>query len=770
VYDYNSLVDRWFAVYDKHYRSAPPTPSPLNFEVARYDAVWDEGTSIGAEVVPSADLPAAVGSNWASSLGSARLQSRPGVGGYPLQVQASGPLSLDDLRRMAVEGAGGIFLGANAVKQEGEYRPLPLDGRIDLMRPKRESPPPHLEEELESGERTPQQESFPPGDSHHTSGHAETAAGRSAHRRRHQRAREHQPNHDSSDSGMEGNWLDQPPFPGHKRSRSSPPRPLSPPKITWDPAVDPPPNVPPPASAFPSETYFANAWDRPQGRASDVTYQAFTLSGGESREPFFHIPPPSAIPEALLQQGAYDNVVHGERVPQPDPSKVKAVFPWEEQPRHAPTRAFPKSESPPRDTIYLGDELPAASATAKRPVMHKSLSSSLHNPSGISFTNAWDTVPSIKKYANKLARAENAPVPRVPSFDDAEYQRSRDLHDRLDALSREADDEDDGDEEESDEERDSRARSRSTEAGRPAYADHEEGTQASEYMRPALKSRPTSRPRIRSGSGSPITTPFIVKKEYQSQAVQTFFIAPKTHDVQVSTGVQVTPPLAHAVSALAAPSRHGHGRTQSASITRPPSDVRRTSFSNRLPTHRQGSSEDVRGRTESLPVRRDRTPLSLSRAAPASASSLAAPLLLRSHPRKTSSGQGSPLSHSSPSSSSAETPARRHQLGTVTTGVGLGLGTPPGSMEFPGRIEREVSGGSAETGMTSPLRTPSTPFGEFDPIGLVAGQKPSRNWNPNTGVDVFKRGSEEVLARFLRQGSWEADSPSRPHSPHQQRP
>jgi glycogenin glucosyltransferase len=91
-------------------------------------------------------------------------------------------------------------------------------------------------------------------------------------------------------------------------------------------------------------------------------------------------------------------------------------------------------------------------------------------------------------------------------------------------------------------------------------------------------------------------------------------------------------------------------------------------------------------------------------------------------------------------------------------------------MEFPGRIEREVSGGSAETGMTSPLRTPSTPFGEFDPIGLVADQKPSRNWNPNTGVDVFKRGSEEVLARFLRQGSWEADSPSRPHSPHQQRP
>ncbi len=32
---------------------------------------------------------------------------------------------------------------------------------------------------------------------------------------------------------------------------------------------------------------------------------------------------------------------------------------------------------------------------------------------------------------------------------------------------------------------------------------------------------------------------------------------------------------------------------------------------------------------------------------------------------------------------------------------------------------------------------------------------PVRTWDPARGVDVFKRESEEVLARFLRMGSWE---------------
>jgi len=30
-------------------------------------------------------------------------------------------------------------------------------------------------------------------------------------------------------------------------------------------------------------------------------------------------------------------------------------------------------------------------------------------------------------------------------------------------------------------------------------------------------------------------------------------------------------------------------------------------------------------------------------------------------------------------------------------------------------------------------------------------------WDPARGVDVFKRGSEEVLARFLRMGSFDEE-------------
>jgi glycogenin glucosyltransferase len=762
VYDYNSLVDRWFAVYDRHYRAAPPTPSPLNFEVARYDSVWDEGTSLGAEVVPSASLPAAVGSGWAASMGSARLQSLPGVGGYPTQVQANGPLSLDDLRRMAVEGVDGVFFfGSGSRRLEGEYRRLPLDGRIDLMRPKHV----HIAEELDDGQRTPQQHSFPSHDGSQAGTPPISHEARHGHRRR-PRAREHRTNQESSDSS-DGIWLDQPPFPGHRRTRSSPPRPQSPPKISWNPATDPPPNVRPPPSAFPTETYFPNAWDRPEGRASDVMYPAFKLEGEPSTEPFFHAPPLAAIPETLIQQGAYDNVVHGERLPHPDPAKVKAVFPWEEQPRHAPTRAFPKSESPPRDTIYLADDqvlssAPPAPLSISRPVMHKSLSSSLNNPNKLSFTNAWDSVPSIKKYAKKLAQPEHASVPRVPSFDDHEYQRQRELHERLDAISREADDEDEGDDEdEEDYERRRRNRSRSTEAGPADHDEREDDTHVPASMRTGTKSRRPSAVRIRSGSGSPITSPFIVKKEYASQAVQTISIPLMEQHVQVSAGVQVSSPPAHASPTLPSPGRHVPGRTQSMSTTRPPSDIRRVSFSNRLPTSRQGSSEDVRGRTESLPMRRDRTPLSLSRLAPAG--SIVSPAHLRSETRKPSSGHASPLSQSSPSSSS-ETPARRSQLRTITpevtnVSVGLGLGMP-NALSFPQRIEREVSGGSIETGSTSPLRTPITPSGDFDPVGLAPGHKVGRKWNPNTGVDVFKRGNEEVLARFLRKSSWEEEAVS----------
>ena len=46
AYDYDSLVDRWFDVYDRNYRSEE-SPEQANFQFTRYDSVWDSASSFG---------------------------------------------------------------------------------------------------------------------------------------------------------------------------------------------------------------------------------------------------------------------------------------------------------------------------------------------------------------------------------------------------------------------------------------------------------------------------------------------------------------------------------------------------------------------------------------------------------------------------------------------------------------------------------------------------------------------------------------------------
>ncbi|KAH9997698.1 hypothetical protein BJV74DRAFT_883311 [Russula compacta] len=88
AYDYGSLVDRWYAVYDKHYRSQPVIPQA---------AFW------GSLIPPTSVL------------------------------------SLEDLRRIAIEGFSGfsnVPRTSAATTGEGSYISLPLEGRLDLMRPR----------------------------------------------------------------------------------------------------------------------------------------------------------------------------------------------------------------------------------------------------------------------------------------------------------------------------------------------------------------------------------------------------------------------------------------------------------------------------------------------------------------------------------------------------------------------------------------------------------------------------------------------------------
>ena len=103
-YDYPSLLDRWFAVFDRHFRSASPVFSttgelmPTTFQETIYTNAWDQE----------------------------KVTLLSGVTG--------GPLALDKLRQLAVKGFGQI---PTREKGEGAYMTLPLDGRISLMSPPR---------------------------------------------------------------------------------------------------------------------------------------------------------------------------------------------------------------------------------------------------------------------------------------------------------------------------------------------------------------------------------------------------------------------------------------------------------------------------------------------------------------------------------------------------------------------------------------------------------------------------------------------------------
>ncbi|KAH9044526.1 glycosyltransferase family 8 protein [Lactarius pseudohatsudake] len=108
VYDYGSLVDRWYAVYDRHYRSQPVIPHAA-YASTRYAAAWDQGS-----------------------------MSAPNA----FAVPAASVMSLEELRQIAIEGFSGIsgVTGTSvATAGEGNYTSLPLEGRLDLMRPRPKS-------------------------------------------------------------------------------------------------------------------------------------------------------------------------------------------------------------------------------------------------------------------------------------------------------------------------------------------------------------------------------------------------------------------------------------------------------------------------------------------------------------------------------------------------------------------------------------------------------------------------------------------------------
>ncbi|GAA5889860.1 hypothetical protein JCM8208_001149 [Rhodotorula glutinis] len=163
----------------------------------------------------------------------------------------------------------------------------------------------------------------------------------------------------------------KPPSPSRPVAISGSTRQPSPPHLTWDPARSSPPRDGPlqMRDAIPTT---ANMWDdgvpRSQQRA-------------RFEPPSAYPPPPSETHDW------YKDVMRSK----PDPSLIRPVFPWEQ-----PAPTSPSSSSapvaPPAPTRTFSDEPPAAGAP------------SLRFAGGSNFSNAWDTVPGITRYAQQLAK------------------------------------------------------------------------------------------------------------------------------------------------------------------------------------------------------------------------------------------------------------------------------------------------------------------------------------------------------------------------------
>ncbi|EGN93162.1 glycosyltransferase family 8 protein [Serpula lacrymans var. lacrymans S7.3] len=669
AYDYSSLVDKWYSVYDRHYRSHTIAPD-TDFEVRRYVSAWNEQGASGAEVLDTTVVP------------------------------VGGALGLDDLRRLAVQGMSSwSLLQTDRASGEGEYRSMPIDGRIDLMRPKTAEQTKTLDMAVpKEPEQNPQVPAQP--DSGPSTPIASKAKLPTESPVRWTTLPTPGPN--ELPPAPHVRMLSLPPTPLHyvpapykpvtpeivgetpggTLHRVERPRPASPPLVSWNPALEPPPTATP-STSFPMDNYFMNAWDQSPTRASDRPHHT-NLTSPPSQHSLFRPPPQPEIPESLVREGHYRHVTgpgsdETAASPSPDRTKVKRIFPWEGRPRQIPGRVFPENESPPPGAVFLRSAPPPEAPTTPErkgragltiPVMPSPL---MGFPPSLTYANAWDNVPSIQKYASRLVRPPQA-QPLGPAFEDTSdggKRGSRAWSDKAEASSQDGDVEDEVD----------------------SDSDNE-----------------TSKGRSRSASLSSRAK----RVKYRSTGIQT---VPK---VRRDQSTQVDPLPVVAVTNADATTKQQRVRT--VSVTRrqwPPS-----TGSNLLPPI---MAEDV--------------------VFGGDPSEMDSPAALTGSPTRLLS----PRAASSPPASS---PSRASAPTIVTTPRAKALAT-----STPSPSDRQGSNEASPLSSAGPVSPPEgEPFASPSSVG--SGRKAGRVWDPARGVEVFKRSSEEVLAKFLKMGSWE-DSATR---------
>ncbi|ETW87037.1 glycosyltransferase family 8 protein [Heterobasidion irregulare TC 32-1] len=798
AYDYGSLVDRWYAVYDKHYRSTVVVPQP-EYALRRYEPAWEQSGGIGAEVGP---LPA---------------------------LTAGNVLGLDDLRRIAVEGFTGLSGYSQVLPGEGEYMRLPLEGRLDLMRPRSDPTPAPVAEpgpsaELE-GERTPQQkqsyfdavgpstpvahrsqfsvtgdspprmytlptpgpDELPPAPHPHAlslppsapvtptpsrssstymppqidpaspwhprepdysqenqgqpyseqlqaQGHPQYYIQRPIiespryHSQAHHQAEPSQPSDVPPERRQQ--LRQQPETPTHEPSRyydhehrqppppREPPRPRSPPMLTWNPAIEPPPKDAP-ISNFPTDTYFPNVWDRSTDSFGTPTGSLHSPTPPSSA--LFSLPPPGQIPERLLREGHYTNVLgdQSDTTPSPDRKKVRSVFPWETKPRHMPGRVFPSTDSPPPGTFMTtsssGAPSPSLVSSPVQPVAHSPLV--MHSPlsglpSSFMYTNAWDSIPSIQKYASKLVRPVQPPArPLAPAFDLIESRKREN----------------------------SLFKSEWEESGESSVDGDDEDTGDEEERKEELKRR--SRAGSISGKGK--------KKEYRMVGVQT--VPKETRNQGVQVAFLPVPPDADRLA------KDKEGRLAMGSRVRgvitPPMGRREWS-----PMAMSDASSPVTTTAGAfMPAHlADTVPSGTKKLSP-----LGSPTGLRS-PRMYTSPRGSPKGSSVNLVGAVGSPPRlqlRAPMSPVVRTISSDATSSSSSSAGPPQSPRLESLRPDSPRPDSPrLDSPRLDSPRNSTLNTPMRKTAARVWDPARGVEIFKKGSEEVLAKFLRMGSWDEES------------
>ena len=674
TYNYGSLVDRWYSVYDKHYRSKPIT-ADSGGPITKYISAWEDETNISAAVEPAVS-------------------------------SGGGPLGLDVLRHLALQGmsAMGFSLGDRS-HGVGEYKSMPLEGRLDLMRsrsmkqdqnpsgapaepadsnPNEGAPEPTTPVQqvlsLPSGSSmrwttlpTPNSEEVPPAP------HIRLLSLPST------------PLHEVSPPYkpfVRGNQPKSPLSLQERRIERS--RPTSPPLLSWNAAIEPPPKSLPTPSTLPRDTYFPNVWDDSSNRNRDHVTSSSRSSSSMSSETdatstevspvhtdpspqtLFNPPPVPEIPQMVLQLGHYRNVTGspaegGAAPPTPDRTKVKRVFPWEERPRATPARVFPEDEPPLPVSIFMQSPLRSAGppSTPLRKisrdfVAQQQIPSPLAGFPPLTAGHTWDGGP-IQKFTFKLAHPPG-PTRLASAFEDKSKES---LEEKSEASGHDGDVEDEVD------------------------SDADEGTQTVTKSRSRTSSISTAR------------------KKYRSIGVQTDAKKMRSQAVQV---------MEENVTAR----RSSRPRTQSASMKKQWQPSSSLTLSPVV---------DVAAGTEP---------------------GLLSPATLRALTLRSSVA-----SVATPAGGAAET------VPAVTNGS-LETNSPKKTTQMPGEVTPTVRRTEATSPRLPPSRqsfnVPLTP--SLGPASPVEGQSPSsprvsRVWDPARGVDLFKRGSEEVLARFLKISSRE---------------